>query len=295
MRTLDPQGGILRANMTLPTHELHGHGDETVVLLHGELNDLTSWHATVTALEARFRVLRYNRSSGANMTLEDHQRELEALLEALNLQRVHLVGHSGGGVLAYTFAGRHPERVLSLCVADSLGKLDAPLEAKVRSVLAALEAGGGGLAHTVAAPWLWGADYLTAQTAKLEMIRQRASSLPSDPLRWALEYVLSFGDQRKWLRAVNCPVLVAVGSDDNLTPLRYSHEIVEWVKQGLGVLVTITGGGHNAPLEKPEEFNRILGGFLERYQSFTSSPWDDGDEGEDSGAEYHDLDQLERN
>jgi 3-oxoadipate enol-lactonase len=280
--------------MTLPTHQLHGRGEETVVLLHGELNDLNSWQSTATTLEDRFQVLRYNRAMHADMSLEGHRRELEALLDHLNLERVHIVGHSGGGVLAYTFAGKHPERVLSLCLADSLGKLDAPLEAKVRSVLAALEVGGGGLAHTVAAPWLWGADYLSTQTAKLETIRQRAATLPAEPMRWALEYVLSFGDQRKWLRAVNCPVLVAVGSDDNLTPLRYSHEIVEWVKQGLGVLVTITGGGHNAPLEKPEEFNRILNGFLERYQSFTSSPWDDEDE-EDNGAEYHDLNDLERN
>ena len=107
--------------------------------------------------------------------------------------------------------------------------------------------------------------------------------------------MLSLSDQRKWLRAVNCPVLVAVGSDDLLTPLRYSHEIVEWVKQGLGVLVTITGGGHNAPLEKPDEFNRILIGFLERYASFSSSPWalDDEDDG-DSGADYVDFNDLER-
>jgi pimeloyl-ACP methyl ester carboxylesterase len=284
---------MLPSTMTLPTHQLEGRGEETVVLLHGELNDLTSWQSTVATLEQRFRVLRYNRSLSPDMSLEGHGRELESLLDHLNLEHVHLVGHSGGGVLAYTFAGQHPERVLSLCLADSLGKLDAPLETKVRSVLAALEVGGGALAHTVAAPWLWGAEYLTTQTAKLEMIRQRAATLPTEPMRWALEYVLGFGDQRKWLRAVNCPVLVAVGSDDNLTPLRYSHEIVEWVKQGLGVLVTITGGGHNAPLEKPEEFNRILAGFLERYRSFTSSPWDD--EEEDSGAEYHDLNDLERN
>jgi aminoacrylate hydrolase len=280
--------------VTLPAYRLEGQGEETVVLLHGELNDLNSWQPTVDALRERFQILRYNRTLSANMTLETHLAELEGLLGALNLERVHLVGHSGGGVLAYSFAGQHPERVLSLCLADSLGKLDAPLEVKVRSVLAALEAGGGALAHTVAAPWLWGATYLSTQMEKLEVVRQRAATLPVEPMRWALEYVLNFGDRRKWLRAVNCPVLVAVGSDDNLTPLRYSHEIVEWVKQGLGVLVTITGGGHNAPLENPEEFNRILGGFLGRYQDFTSSPWDD-DDAEDSGAEFHDLNELERN
>jgi 3-oxoadipate enol-lactonase len=280
--------------MNLPHYQLEGQGAETVVLLHGELNDFSSWRATSDALGSKFQVLRYNRTLSADMTVETHIAELEGLLDHLGLQQVHLVGHSGGGVLAYSFAGRFPERVLSLCLADSLGKLDAPLEIKVRSILAALEAGGAGLAYTVAAPWLWGGAYLTAQREKLEASHAKAAGLPMEPLRAALELVLSFGDRRKWLRAINSPVLVVVGSDDSLTPLRYSHEIVEWVKQGLGVLVTITGGGHNAPLERPDEFNRILTGFLERYQSFTSSPWADDDEGEDSGAEYHDFSDLER-
>jgi 3-oxoadipate enol-lactonase len=280
--------------MNLPSYQLEGQGAETVVLLHGELNDLSSWQATSDALLEKFQVLRYNRSLSAGMTVETHIAELEGLLDHLHLQQVHLVGHSGGGVLAYSFVGRFPERVLSLCLADSLGKLDAPLEVKVRSVLAALEAGGAGLAYTVAAPWLWGSAYLTTQLEKLKAANAKAAMLPVEPLRAALEYVLSFGDRRKWLRAINSPVLVVVGSDDSLTPLRYSHEIVEWVKQGLGVLVTITGGGHNAPLERPDEFNRILTGFLERYASFTSSPWADDDEGEDSGAEFHDFADLER-
>ncbi len=275
-------------------YDFSGDGAECVALLHGELNDHRSWAATVAALEGTHRVLRYHRVPTADMTLETQRAELAGLLDHLGIERAHFVGHSGGGVLAYTFAGHHPERALSLCLADSLGRLDAVLETKVRSVLAALEAGGPALAHTVAAPWLWGGAYLSTHAAKLEATRVKAATLPSDPLRHALEYVLSFGDQRKWLRALTCPVLVAVGSEDLLTPLRYSHEIVEWVKQGLGVLVTVTGGGHNAPLEKPDEFNRVLAGFLGRYASFTTSPWADDEDDGDSGAEYHDFADLER-
>ncbi|MFN3266792.1 MAG: alpha/beta fold hydrolase, partial [Deinococcales bacterium] len=116
---------------------------------------------------------------------------------------------------------------------------------------------------------------------------------PPEVLQKNIEYILSFGDQRKWLRAIESPVLVAVGSEDVLTPMRYSHEIVEWVKPGLGVLVTITGAGHNAPLEKPEEFNRILLGFLERAKDFTKPLWDNlEDENGDSGGEFLDYNEL---
>lgn len=269
------------------TYELIGTGLETVVLLHGEFSDPLAWQRTIDALTPKYRVLTYARSLEAS--LDAQLGDLLGLLDHLELEAVHLIGHSASGLLAYSFAGQHPTRVLSLCLVGSFTRLDAPLELKLRSIKSALGAGGVALASTVAAPWLWGSAYLHSHTPE-------PLTISSEALRAALEGMLLIGDQRKWLRAINCPVLVAVGSDDLLTPLRYSHEIVEWVKQGLGVLVTITGGGHNAPLERPDEFNRILTGFLERYASFTQSPWaldDDQDDG-DSGADYIDFNDLER-
>ncbi len=269
------------------TYELSGTGLETVVLLHGEFSDAAAWQRTLDALTPKYCVLTYQRS--LEDSAETQLTDLEGLLDHLELPAVHLIAHSASGVLAYSFAGQHPTRVLSLCLVGSFTRLDAPLEFKLRSIQSALEVGGVPLAMTVAAPWLWGSAYLYSNTPAPLI-------LSSEAFHHAIIGMLSLGDQRKWLRAVNCPVLVAVGSDDLLTPLRYSHEIVEWVKQGLGVLVTITGGGHNAPLERPDEFNRILTGFLERYASFTSSPWalDDEEDDGDSGADYVDFNDLER-
>jgi 3-oxoadipate enol-lactonase len=260
---------------------------ETVVLLHGELNDSSSWEATALALSAQFQVLRYDRSPVG--TLEMHLEELLGLLEEQHLQKIHLVGHSGGGVLALCFAGLHPQKILSLTLVDSLARLDVPLETKIRSVLSALEVGGSRLAYTVAVPWLFGADFLIQSKERLESALARAENMPLEVLKANLLYVLNFGDQRKMLRAIESPVLVMVGTDDVLTPMRYSHEIVEWIKPGLGVLVTITGAGHNAPLEKPAEFNRVLLGFLSRAGDFTKPLWD---EEEDTGGDFNDYDAL---
>jgi 3-oxoadipate enol-lactonase len=276
------------------TYTLEGNLEavETVILLHGELADSSSWVHTVKALEAKYRILSYNRLPQAGMSLENHLEELIALVNDLKLGYYHVVGHSGGGILAYRLAGKFPTRILSLTLADSLGRLDAVLEIKIRSVLEALKSGGSALAFMVAMPWLWGAHYLEYSRDHLDHLKTLASSRDPVPTKMALESILQFGDQRKYLRAIECPVLVMVGSDDNLTPMRYSHEIVEWVKPGLGVLVTVSGGGHNAPLECPDEFNRVLSGFLTRYQDFKAGSGFD-DELEDDGAEYHDFNELE--
>jgi 3-oxoadipate enol-lactonase len=276
------------------TYTLEGNTDanETVILLHGELADSSSWVHSVKALESKYRILSYNRLPKPGMALDNHLEELIALVNDLKLEQYHVVGHSGGGILAYRLAAKFPTRILSLTLADSLGRLDAVLEIKICSVLEALKTGGSALAFMVAMPWLWGAHYLEYSRDHLEHLKTLAASRDPAPTRIALESILQFGDQRKYLRAIECPVLVMVGSDDNLTPMRYSHEIVEWVKPGLGVLVTISGGGHNAPLECPDEFNRVLSGFLARYQDFKAGGNFDNDL-EDDGAEYHNLNELE--
>jgi 3-oxoadipate enol-lactonase len=276
------------------TYTLEGNllASQTVILLHGELSDSSSWLHTIKALESKYRILYYNRLPRPGMTIEEHLAQLIELLEELKLETYHLVGHSGGGILAYRLAAKFPTRTLSLALADTLGRLDAVLEVKIRSLLEALKAGGSGLAFLVAMPWLWGAHYLEFSRDRLEQVKTLAASRDPAPTKAALESILQFGDQRKFLRAIECPVLVMVGSDDSLTPMRYSHEIVEWIKPGLGVLVTISGGGHNAPLERPDEFNRVLSGFLARYQDFKAGTGFD-DDLEDDGAEFHDFNELE--
>ncbi|MFN3266930.1 MAG: alpha/beta fold hydrolase, partial [Deinococcales bacterium] len=146
---------------------------ETVVLLHGELNDATAWKETVRLLESKFYVIAPNRP--IEDTLEAQQNQL---LESLTTEKVHLVGHSGGGVLALTFAGKYPKKILSLTLVDSLARLDLALETKIQSVLAALQVGGSRLAYRVAIPWLFGSDFLTNQGARLESALARAERIP---------------------------------------------------------------------------------------------------------------------
>jgi 3-oxoadipate enol-lactonase len=276
-------------------YTLEGQPDpaETVVLIHGELASSEFWDATVSELASKYCIVRPSRTPRQGATSESQALEIIALLEHLGIASYHLVGHSGGGLIALRSAALMPKSCLTLTLADTYAKLDAALEVKISSVLAALEAGGPSLAARVALPWLWGA-YTLENSDRMTAILARAALADSETIRWSLQGVLESGDQRKWLRTLECPTLVVVGSDDNLTPIRYSHEIVEWVRSGLGVLITITGGGHNAPLERPEEWTSILAGFLSRHKEFVSGPSDwEPDEDGDDGAEFQDYGDLE--
>ena len=101
---------------------------ETVLLLHGNAESGLAWYAWVPLLARSFRVIRPDmRGYGAStpmprdfpwtldVIIDDHAR----LMDALGVQRFHLVGAKIGGIIARAFAARRPERVATLTVVGS--------------------------------------------------------------------------------------------------------------------------------------------------------------------------------
>ena len=121
-------------------HRVDGPDDGTPLLLVAGLGlDLTSWPQRMVDgfVERGFRVVRLdNRDAGRSSRIDapppgrlrqllarprpdaydlaDMAADTVGLLDALGIERAHLVGMSMGGMIAQTVAARHPARVLSL-------------------------------------------------------------------------------------------------------------------------------------------------------------------------------------
>src|SRR3989442_14579145 len=100
----------------------------TILLLHGNAESSRSWYAWVPRLARRFRVVRPDmRGYGASTpmprdfkwTLDVIIDDYARLMDALGVQRFHLVAAKIGGVIARAFAARRPERVKTLTVIGS--------------------------------------------------------------------------------------------------------------------------------------------------------------------------------
>ncbi len=106
-------------------YEEHGQGDP-VLLIHGAfISDALSLVARESALAERYRVIWYRRRGyggsdpGSNpFSIADQAEDARALLAHLGVARAHVVGHSGGGVIATELALRAPELVRSLVVLE---------------------------------------------------------------------------------------------------------------------------------------------------------------------------------
>ena len=112
-------------------YEEEGAGD-AVVFLHGLAGDASAWRVQVDALRDRYRVVTFdNRGAGRSTQREEPVTTLDlahdtlALLDALAIDRAHLVGRSMGGAVAQHVALLAPERVASLVLCASFAKLDA--------------------------------------------------------------------------------------------------------------------------------------------------------------------------
>ena len=103
-----------------------GRGPD-LVMIHGLFANLAFWYLSVMAELARdFHLTVYDlRGHGySDMPLHgytsfDMTVDLHALLDHLGVKQAHIVGHSFGGAVALHYAAIHPERVLSLTMADA--------------------------------------------------------------------------------------------------------------------------------------------------------------------------------
>ncbi|WP_206956118.1 alpha/beta fold hydrolase [Trinickia acidisoli] len=100
---------------------------ETVVLIHGVGMNQSVWSAQIDALTKRFRVVAYDMLGHggsalptAKPTLDEYAAQLEGLLDALHIERAHVVGHSMGALVALEFALTHPGRTLSVVALNAV-------------------------------------------------------------------------------------------------------------------------------------------------------------------------------
>ncbi|CAG9210570.1 Beta-ketoadipate enol-lactone hydrolase [Paraburkholderia sabiae] len=100
---------------------------ETVVLIHGVGMNQSVWAPQIDALTAAYQVIVYDMlGHGASAlptpapTLDEYASQLEALLDAMKIERAHVVGHSMGALVALEFALTHPQRTLSVAALNAV-------------------------------------------------------------------------------------------------------------------------------------------------------------------------------
>lgn len=258
-------------------YEVHGDG-VPVVLSHSALGDRRIWDPQIEPFSERYLVVRYDArgfglttTSGDGSTFERHA-DLLALLDALRIERGHLIGASLGGRVSIDFTLLHPERVRSLVLVGSALEgyrfTDERVIASWKEEEAAYEAGDlERLTRNEMQTWLAGFD------RSLEEVDPSVRGLVEQMLLDAYGLPEPGPEQRTEaatdrLGEISTPTLVIVGDRDAPDILRISDLLVDGIAGARKVVIGDTA--HAPSLERPEEFNRIALGFLAQVDAIAS-------------------------
>ncbi|ANY19225.1 3-oxoadipate enol-lactonase 2 [Tsuneonella dongtanensis] len=273
------------------TLEYDEHGDPAappMLLVMGLGAQMTLWPMElVEALVARgYRVIRYdNRDIGLShkfdgakspgilrlllaarfglkprvpYSLADMAADGIGLLDALGIDRAHVVGASMGGMIAQHMAFSHPDRLLSLTsIMSTTGHRKLP-PAKREAVAAltrrpksqdedVLVEHGVKVLHAIGSP-AYRPDPDAARERSRMLIRR--SFYPQGFPR-QLAAIVADGDRRERLQSVRVPTLVIHGEDDPLVPLPAGIDTARHIPGAQ--LKTVPGMGHDLPVELVDE------------------------------------------
>lgn len=261
-----------------------------VVFVHGIPTDYRAWGAQVRAVVPKFRAIAYSRRYAApndragdaqDSTIENNARDLGELLRSLDLDRVHLVGHSYGGFIAAYFALREPARLRSLVLVEpaiaSLLLKDPNSRAQaffllLRHPSTALSAAR--FLRTSNAPALnavRAGQYADATRFNVDGVEDRSGALdsfPSEVRAMMLENGKTVAETAtpypaitpENLRSIAAPTLVVRGESGALWLRTIADQTARSIPGSQRAV--IAGAGHYPHVSRPTEFNQALLGFL---------------------------------
>lgn len=234
-----------------------------LVLLHGIGSGSGSWLGQFEGLADRYRLLAWDAPGyGASAPLreahpraEHYVQALDEWLQALEIEKPVLLGHSLGAIVAAAWAAARPDAVGALVLASparGYGQAEpAVKEAKYRERIALVERLGiEGLAATRAA----GLCAPRADAQAVEQVRwNMARATPGGYVQAA--HLLAHDDLMAHLRQAPAPRAVLCGEHDRVTP----PEACEAVALEAGApFVRLPGVGHACYVEDARRFNDEL-------------------------------------
>lgn len=248
--------------------ESYGDG-ETIVLTHGMGGNHVVWYQQVAALAADHRVITWDQrgfgrstSGTGNVGPGPAVDDLTRILDHLDISRAHIVGQSMGGWAALGFALDHPDRTLSLALADTIGGIYTPAIRQSFDDYGKLMASGPRpdempLGRHPAV----GQQLADEDLAKSFLYSQIGGSGPQvDP--GTIFSMLLATDNTHRLDALRTPTLFIVGEHDPIFSPTVIDEAASLVANREVVVIPDTG--HSPYFESPERWNDALSKFLQR-------------------------------
>ncbi len=249
------------------------HGDKSgvpVVLLHGITDSLRSFEPVLPHLPASMRAFALSQRGhgdserpATNYHPRDFAADVAAFMDALNLERAVIVGHSMGSYVAQQFAINYPERTLGLVLIGSFVKChDKP------DLVEYCDTAVNSLTDPV--PVDFAREFQESTLARpvppefLAMVIEESLKVPARVWQAAFRGLLE-ADHSGELDKIQAPTLILWGERDAYFPESDQHTLASRIRDAR--LVVYPGTGHALHWEESARFATDLADFVKSLHS----------------------------
>ena len=236
--------------------ERHGSG-ACSLFIHGAGGSTKSWFYQAEKLKASMEAVLvdlpgHGGASGSDgcKSIEEQRDSVYGALRSSGIEKCFVVGHSMGGAIALYCAVAFPDMIKGVVLVGTgarlrvfpeiLDGIQKDKEKTLRGII--------GFAFSKTAP------EVLRENGFNEMMKCRAEVIYNDFSACDKFNVMEA------IKTIDIPTLIICGSEDALTPVKYSRYLHENIKGS--ELVIINGAGHMVMMEKPEETNEAILRFV---------------------------------
>jgi pimeloyl-ACP methyl ester carboxylesterase len=241
-----------------------------LVLLHGGLSDHREWRRQIDGLSDAFDVIAWDTpgtggsaSTAASMRMPGYADILAGFIDALHLERPHLLGLSWGSALAIEFFRRHRDiaasLVLTAAYAGWAGSL--PPETVRQRLATSLRDMEELPPEAFVRTWVPSLFTDVATSDVIEGYVNVMASFRREGVRTML-HAIAEADLRDVLPTIDVPTLLLYGERDARSPVHVARAMHAAIPTS--ELVVLPDVGHMSNLESPDAFNDAVRSFLER-------------------------------
>lgn len=265
---IDSNVTTVEANGIAIAYDRRGQGP-SLVMIAGVGYGGWVFHQQLPALASHFDVLTFdNRGVGDSdkpdepYSIDLFARDTLGLMDALEIDRAHVLGVSQGGMTALQMALNAPDRVdrLVLCATTHGGPHIVYPDMEVIQFLAQ-RSGPPEERFQKGFQLSFSEDFLDSEPPALSRIRERLLTNPQPDYAYQRQAMapMDFNAEPR-LDEIEHPALVISGSADRVVPCENSERLAE--KLPNAQLEILDGAGHLCFIEQPETFNRTVIAFL---------------------------------
>src|ERR1700737_57408 len=258
---------MINADGCLLNVSVEGRDGGPTLMLSNSLGwTLQMWEPQMKALTQLFRVIRYDRRGHGKSgvppgpySLEPFGRDVLAILDDLNIEKVHWCGLSMGGMVGQWLGANAAQRLGKIIFSKTACFFPPPTN-WLNRIKAVKQGGIAAVADAVIGGWLT-ADF---RGRAPQISANMKAMLVASPVQGYLACceALSTLDQRELLPGIKSPTLVIAGRHDMATPIAAGELIRSQIP---GASLTILDAAHISNVEQPHAFTEAVIGFLTQH------------------------------